>query len=47
MVQRLLARGEVSREMSVLVLCGEQMDAEVFVHLGFSDVTVTNLDERH
>lgn len=47
MVQRLLVRGEVSCEMSVLVLCGEQMDAEIFDHLGFSDVTVTNLDERH
>jgi SAM-dependent methyltransferase len=33
--------------MSVLVVCGEELDAEVFDTLGFKAVTVTNLDDRH
>jgi SAM-dependent methyltransferase len=46
-IRRLLDAGEIDREMSVLVLCGTQLDAEVFESLGFETVTVSNLDERH
>jgi SAM-dependent methyltransferase len=45
-LERLLAGGALTREMSVLVTCGGNLDRDVFRALGFEDVTITNLDER-
>jgi len=42
----LLAKGIVSRQMSVLVVCGGETDRKVLQALGFTDVTITNLDTR-
>jgi SAM-dependent methyltransferase len=42
----LLKKGIVKREMSVLVVCGGETDKNVFQQLGFTDVTITNLDSR-
>jgi len=47
LLRGLLVKGTLSPAHSILVLCGEQMDAEVFSALGCRDVTVTNLDGRH
>lgn len=46
-IQKLINSGRLDTDMSVLVVCGEEYDAEVFAGLGFKQVTVTNLDERH
>ena len=43
-LETLLDEGTLSREMSVLVVCGGPADADVFRSLGFTDVTVSNLD---
>lgn len=45
-VEQLLADGALTREMSVLVSCGGELDRDVFRSFGFGDVTITNLDER-
>ena len=45
-VERLLDDGCLTREMSVLVTCGGDLDRDVLRSLGFEDVTITNLDER-
>jgi SAM-dependent methyltransferase len=45
-LERLLADGALTREMSVLVTCGGDLDRDVFRSLGFAQVTITNLDER-
>jgi SAM-dependent methyltransferase len=42
-IEALQARGCLDRQMSVLVVAGGPADAEVFTHLGFSNVTITNL----
>ncbi|MDD3276709.1 MAG: class I SAM-dependent methyltransferase [Kiritimatiellales bacterium] len=47
MIQQLLSNGAIRRDMSVLVVCGEELDASVFSLHGFPQVTVTNLDSRH
>jgi SAM-dependent methyltransferase len=43
---RLLEDGALTRDMSVLVTCGGDLDRDVFRALGFQNVTITNLDER-
>ena len=45
MVAKLLSKGKIQRDMSVLVVCGEELDAEVFSLSGFRQVFVTNLDD--
>jgi SAM-dependent methyltransferase len=47
MVRRLLLNGKIRQDMSVLVVCGEALDAEIYSLSGFSRVVVTNLDDRH
>lgn len=47
MLQHLCSAGKINRDMSVLVVCGTQLDADVFAVLGMHNVTVSNLDERH
>ncbi len=47
MVRGLLLNGKIRLDMSVLVVCGEALDAEIFSLCGFSRVVVTNLDDRH
>jgi SAM-dependent methyltransferase len=42
--ENLLSRGIVAKEMSVLVVCGGETDREVFKRLGFTNVTITNVD---
>jgi SAM-dependent methyltransferase len=42
----LLTKGLLSRQMSVLVVCGGETDRKVLQALGFTDVTITNLDTR-
>jgi SAM-dependent methyltransferase len=46
-LKRLLERGEcLSPESEILVVCGGPFDKEVLRSLGFSRVTISNLDER-
>jgi ubiquinone/menaquinone biosynthesis C-methylase UbiE len=45
-VKALLDRGVVKRSMSVLVVCGGETDKKIFQQLGFTDVTISNLDSR-
>jgi SAM-dependent methyltransferase len=45
-LSRLLDRGELHRDDNVLVVCGGPFDKQVLASLGFTRVTVTNLDER-
>jgi SAM-dependent methyltransferase len=45
-VQDLLASGILTRDDSVLVVCGGTADKEIFQELGFQNVTISNLDER-
>ena len=42
-LHRLLEGGMLRREMSVLVVCGGEADRDVFLGLGFGDVTISNL----
>lgn len=42
----LISGGIVTTQMSVLVVCGGETDKEIFQQLGFSDVTISNLDSR-
>jgi len=42
----LLKKGVLAREIRILVVCGSTADREVFHDLGFSNVTISNLDER-
>src|SRR5437867_13203256 len=46
MVEKLLVRGVVNPNMSTLVLCGGETDKKIFEELGFTDVTISNLDTR-
>jgi SAM-dependent methyltransferase len=43
-LETLLGEGALTREMSVLVVCGGPADAEVFRSLGFTNVTISNLE---
>ena len=43
-LEALVAEGALSRDMSVLVVCGGLADAEVFRSAGFAGVTISNLD---
>jgi SAM-dependent methyltransferase len=42
-LQRLLDEGILRREMSVLVVCAGEADRDVFLELGFDNVTISNL----
>jgi SAM-dependent methyltransferase len=44
-LKRLISNGTVSTSDSVLVVCGGPLDARVMISCGFSDVTITNLDD--
>jgi len=44
-VQRLVSDGTISKADSVLVVCGGPLDEKVWREAGFSDVTITNLDD--
>ncbi len=43
-IERLLDEGKINREDSILVVCGTKFEKGLFSTLGFSDVTITNLD---
>jgi len=45
-LKNLLARGLAQTDMSVLVVCGGETDKKVFQELGFTNVTISNLDSR-
>src|SRR6266705_3058727 len=45
-IKDLLARGIVKPDMSVLVVCGGEIDKRIFQQLGFTAVTISNLDTR-
>lgn len=44
-LEGLVTDGIIRRDSSVLVVCGDVLDRDVFRQLGFSDVTISNLDE--
>ncbi|HJQ70068.1 MAG TPA: methyltransferase domain-containing protein [Blastocatellia bacterium] len=46
LLQKLLDKGFLTKEMSVLVVCGTTKDKTVFADLGFTNVTISNLDTR-
>jgi SAM-dependent methyltransferase len=46
LLKKLLESGQLSTDMSVLVICGTVKDKKVFSELGFTNVTVSNLDTR-
>lgn len=43
-LRKLMAAGSISRDDSVLIVCGGPLDSKVFSLAGFTDVTLTNLD---
>jgi SAM-dependent methyltransferase len=45
-LRKLIAAGTVAKSDRVLVVCGGLLDEEVFQIAGFSDVTVTNVDDK-
>lgn len=45
-LNRLLARGVISKEFSILAVCAGEAERDVFSELGFRNVTLSNLDER-
>jgi SAM-dependent methyltransferase len=45
-LEKLLKAGDIVRSDKVVVFCGGPYDAEVLKGLGFSDVTITNVDAR-
>jgi len=45
-MSRLMREGVLSAGDSILVVCGGPFDKQVLESLGFSNVTITNLDER-
>jgi len=45
-IRTLLDRRVITQTMSVLVVCGGEIDKKVFEQLGFTDVTISNLDSR-
>jgi SAM-dependent methyltransferase len=46
-LRRLLGQGRLRRDMRVLLVCGTQLDRDVFHALGFDDVLITNLNDQH
>ena len=44
-LERLIAAGTISISDSVLIVCGGPLDTQVVTSVGFTDVTVSNLDE--
>jgi SAM-dependent methyltransferase len=45
-VWQLMRAGVLDRNMRILVACGGQLDKDVLTGLGFTDVTISNLDAR-
>ncbi|PYJ80707.1 MAG: hypothetical protein DME22_23520 [Verrucomicrobia bacterium] len=45
-IKTLITRGLANPTMSVLVVCGGDTDKKIFQRLGFTDVTISNLDSR-
>jgi SAM-dependent methyltransferase len=45
-VRQLLERGVLARDMRVLAACAGPYDRDVLLELGFTDVTISNLDVR-
>ena len=45
-IRDLLSRGLLSTDMKILIICAGELDKNTFLDLGFSDVTISNLDER-
>ena len=45
-VQRLLDRGVLQRDMAILLTCAGETDRAVFNELGFRNVVISNIDER-
>ena len=45
-LEELLQEGILDRSHSVVAVCAGPTERDVFAKLGFSDVTITNLDER-
>jgi SAM-dependent methyltransferase len=45
-LRQLLKDGWLGLDSKVLVVCGGQLDRDVFHELGFSEVTISNLDSR-
>jgi SAM-dependent methyltransferase len=46
-VSRLIKTGRIKGDARVLVVCGEQLDAEVLRRAGLRDLVVSNTDTRH
>ena len=46
LIEKLLRSDRLSKDMSVLVICGTGKDRSVFLDLGFTNVTISNLDPR-
>jgi SAM-dependent methyltransferase len=47
MLKQALSEGTISLHSSVLVVCGGSFERELFLGLGFTDVTISNLDEQY
>jgi SAM-dependent methyltransferase len=45
-LEALLQSGDISKSDSIVVFCGGRYDAELLTDLGFSNVTLTNIDAR-
>ena len=45
-VMQLVEKGLMSRDMSILVVCGGATDQATLINAGFKDVTISNLDVR-
>jgi SAM-dependent methyltransferase len=46
LVESLLRQGAISRDDSVLAICASTSERDLFLRLGFRNVTITNLDRR-
>jgi SAM-dependent methyltransferase len=46
-LERILERGLIGRDSSILVVAGGDADREALVQVGFTDVTISNIDERN
>ncbi len=46
LLQKLLETGFLAKDMAVLVICGTTKDKSIFADLGFTNVTISNLDTR-
>lgn len=44
LLQRMLRLGTLTKNMRILVICGTEKDETVFYELGFTNVTISNLD---